>query len=241
MRKINTEKIKNIFRWCKDVWGDPQKKAIIMLIIMFLFFSFLVSNVRSNHKKIDSSNTIQSNDFEFSLDKIKKKNYHFKYIVNIDGLLNNYEGDCYGEKELFNKNNAEQFYKYNKIYLKNMNGVWTKDNNPYLLSEYKDIDIIEKIMKKSTFESKTENKDKITNYTYKISTTSLIKILEIKNIDIDDLPNTIVLTTDKDNNVEKIEYDLTSYSKYKNYSINNTNILIEYSKFDNIKEIEDPE
>lgn len=241
MKKTNKSMINNILKMLKEAWENPQKKAIIMLVVMFIFIVFVVSNIKENTSNIHSINTKSSGDFQFNLDKINQKNYHFKYIVNIDNQITLYEGDCYKEKELFTKNLGEQFYKLNDTYLNNNNGIWTKTTTPYLLDEFKNIENIELILKNATFESKTENKDQITSYSYSISTTTLIKKLELNNIDIDDIPNKINLTTDKDNNVEKIEYDLSPYGKYKNYSINNINASIEYSNFGTIKEMEDPE
>ena len=77
-------------------------------------------------------------------------------------------------------------------------------------------------------------------YTYNISTTTLIKILELVNVDLDDLPNVITITTDKDNNVIQIDYDLSEYSKYKMISTTKATATIKYSKFGEIEEIEDP-
>ncbi len=240
--KNNKDKIGNIKEKFKDILNDPQKKAILMLVLMFIFFSLLVMGTRSAHNK-NSKETTNHSDFEFSLNKINANNYHYTYDINLDSNIISYEGDRYSTKELFTKNSngtIEQFYNYNEIYLKNINNVWSKTDNPYLFSDFKMINKIEQILKQSTYISYTEFKDNKKIYTYNISTTTLIKILELVNVDLDDLPNVITITTDKDNNVIQIDYDLSEYSKYKMISTTKATATIKYSKFGEIEEIEDP-
>ncbi len=233
--------LKYIINFIKETKNNPQKKAIFMLIIMFLFFAFVVVCLRTTNSNINKRNitTEEDNKFEFSLSKIKNDNYHFIHSLNIDNNIEIYEGDKNREKELFSINNLDNYYKYGNIYLKNISGVWSTIDNPCKYEEFKNIDNIEKLLEKASFLSKTEYNDKTSVYNYNISTTSIIKILDNKDIDIDDLPNKIDITADSNDDVIEINYDLSPYFIYKNLG-NSSNINIKYSKFGEIKDIEDP-
>ena len=75
--KTKKEKIRKFIKFLKESWKDPQKKAILMLIIMFLFFSFVVISVRTTHSTMDKEvENPKDNTFEFSLSNIENSNYH---------------------------------------------------------------------------------------------------------------------------------------------------------------------
>lgn len=237
--KIKKEKIKDFIKFIKEAWKDPQKKAILMLIIMFLFFSFVVISVRTTHKNMNKNvEENKDNTFEFSLENIKSGNYHFIYTVNIDNNITIYEGDNFYNKELFSIG-EDKYYRYKDLYLKDIKGVWSTIDNPYLFSDFKEIDKIENLLKQSSFSSKTEYNDNNKVYNYNISTSTILKILESIETDIDDIPNIISITTDSEDNVIEINYNLSRYSIYKKTGSNVT-LNIKYSKFGEIEEIEDP-
>lgn len=234
------EKVKNFIHFLKEAWKDEQKRAIIMLVLMFFFFCFVITSIRNNK---NLSNEISGNDeneiFDFSLSNIKNGNYHFIYSVNVDNNQIIYEGDSENKKEIFSINGLDKYYKYGDKYLKDIRGVWSTIDNPYLFSEFKDVSNIEQLLKQASFDSMTEYKDNNKVYNYNISTTTIIKELEKQNIDIEDIPNTISINTDSNNNVIEINYNLSPYSLYKKIG-QATTICIKYSNFGEIEEIENP-
>lgn len=232
-------KIKNFIQFIKEVWKNPQKKAIVMLILMFLFFSFVVISIRTTHSNINKrAKDIKDETFEFSLTNIRKSNYHFVYTVKVDNNTTIYEGDKLSDKELFNIG-QDKYYRYENIYLKDIKGVWSTIDNPYLFSDFKEIDKIENLLKQSSFLSKTEYNDNNKVYNYNISTSTILKTLESIETDIDDIPNIISINTDSLGNAIEINYDLSSYSVYKKLG-NNVTLNIKYTKFGEIENIEDP-
>ena len=239
--KNKKEKVKNFIHFLKEAWKDERKRAIIMLILMFFFFCFVIISIRTTNKNLN--NEISDNEekeiFDFSLSQIKNGIYHFIYSVTIDNNQIIYEGDTENKKEIFSINSLDKYYKYGDKYLKDIRGVWSTIDNPYLFSEFKDIDNIEQLLKQASFDSMTEYKDNNKIYNYNISTTTIIKELEKLDIDIGDIPNTISITTDSNDNVVEINYNLSSYSIYKNMGSYAT-ICIKYFKFGEIEEIEDP-
>ena len=52
------------------------------------------------------------------------------------------------------------------------------------------------------------------------------------------MPNTIVVTTNSDGKIYRLDYDFSSYSIYKGYGTYQGSLL--YSNFSNVSEIEKP-
>ena len=220
-----------------DLRGNSQHRAWAILAIYFIAFIFIIMSIRSN---VNKQEKLVKENYNYSLQKIVNSNYHFKYSVDLDGVQTIYEGDKTSTKEKFIKQNlglSENYYMENNIYLKLNNGIWNNSNNPYEIITFKDPKITDQILKLSKYVSKTEYEDGNTAYTYQISTTTLSKLLDLEVIDIADTPNEIKITTDKSNEINKIEYDFTPYFIYKGFSTTNGNIVFEYTNFGKIRDL----
>ena len=215
----------------------PRGKAFMFFGFYFIFFFILAVLFRMNPDEVEYKKEKKKSSFPFSISMIESGNYHFKYNYMFDSKTATYEGDRNDSKELFsfNKNN---YYRNNDVYLISNNGIWVKSDNPYKLSQFIEISSIKKILKKSKYISKTDYESGMKVYTYQVSTDTLIKLFNNQNIDLDDKPNEIVLKTDKDNNVNVIKFDISSYSKYNKFARNMGQIELNYTKFGEIKEID---
>ncbi len=231
--KKKIDSIKQVLNYLKDTFDNPRKKSIIMLIIMVIFFFVVVTMLRNTDTK-DYSKDRKTNTYEFSLKNIKSSNYHFVY--NIDNKV--YEGDRYLSKSVFTNNN-DKYYQYKDTLLKDYTGVWQKIDN-YQYMEFTDINIIEKLLDSSTFSKKEEYSDGNSIFIYNISTTTIEKLVNNKDIDIADNVNEIKFYTDKDLEVNRIYFDISPYTKYKSNK-DVTNIDLVYSNFKGIEKIDDPE
>ena len=100
---------------------------------------------------------------------------------------------------------------------------------------------IENILKRSTLISKTEYETGNTLYNYEITSNTIDSILNGTNIDIADIPNSIILESNEDDEVVKITYNLSSYATYINNAPTTISIIITYSNFGEIENIEVPE
>lgn len=215
----------------KYMKSDSKSKIILFFGFYFVFFFFLIMSIRSN-----SSNVVEKDKYLFSIDNLKNNNYHFQYTLNIDNVKTIYEGDLNKNQELFTVNNIEKYYEENNIYFKYSNG-WMNSANPYQVINPRYGDIIEKILDNATYISKTENVDKTKVYNYQITTTTLYKIFDFNDIDLDDMINEIKVYTDEDNDLVKLEFDFSSYYTYKGICTNKLNILMEYSNYGKINEL----
>lgn len=228
----------------RKILKNPQYRGIIVLALYFVFFLIIIIGLRTTNSNSSSSNQ-QKNDsnFEYDLTIINSNNYYFSYEVDLNNNKIVYDGKKYADKEMFTKTSdsgVESFYNYNDNYFKNINNVWSKTENPYLFPDFRTYTVIEKLLTTATYESKTEFNNKSKIYNYQISTTSINKIVDKINIDIADNPNTILITTNEQNQVIRIEMNLNSYISYKNQSNNQLKLILNYSKFGEVEEIEDP-
>mgnify|MGYP004520623335 FL=1 len=225
--------MKDFFKDMKSNLKTPRGKAIAYLTFYFIFFVVIIVMIRSNHSV--ETNEVVTPKFDFSL--IESNNYHFHYQDVLGNGTTVYDGDRNQDNSLFTKSdsvNSLNVYSSGSIYLgRDNSGLYVMIDNPYLFPELKDLDSIKKILNKATYIS-TSNLRK----TYQISTTTLVSIFDNQEIDLDDMPNTIVVTTNSDGQIYKLEYDFSSYSIYRGYGAYQGSLL--YSNFSNIPEIEKP-
>lgn len=237
------KKILNSFKKFQDIIKELKKtekgKSILFFSFWALFFLVIAIMARTLPRVpvSTSDNYVKKNNFSFA--SIEKNNYSFNYTVNIDGLIYNYTGIRKDDDELFSFNNLD-YYKKNDSYFSKTNEVWVRTDNPYLFSDFFNIKNINDMYTLSTYISKTEYENKDLGYNYMLSTASIVKMLENIDIDIEEVPNELVFTTDSTGDVKKIELILNSYGKYKGLCVNTFVITLNYSDFSGIKEIVSP-
>ena len=124
--------------------------------------------------------------------------------------------------------------------MKKQDGVWVKSESPYVLASLTDVSVINDLIGLSTYISKTElaTGEQIVNL--EISTTTLVKMLEGIEVDLDDPVNSIELKKNENGEVVQIKYNLDSYAKYKGLAINEFRLNLDYSNFGDIKEFKEP-
>jgi len=223
----------------KDIYKNPRGKAILFFVFYFFFFLILIIMIRTN-STINNGTVENKNNLNYSLESITNGNYHYAYKINLNNIEHIYEGDKLNSKEKFTyiyNNISTNYYRNNDLFLKEVDSNWNKTENPYILKEFLNIDMLKTIITSSSYISKTEYESGRVVYHYNISTTTLLKLLENTNIDIDDIPNKIDITTNN-KEVDQINYTLDSYCKYIDNNSNTCNIEMKYSNFDKITNIE---
>ncbi len=232
MKNVDMEKVIEFLK-------TPRGKACLFFGFYLIFFIVLMFMFRVDDSSSKNKSNVDNN-LPFSLSNIENDNYHFKYTYKIDDKEYVYEGDKNNGVELF-EYNKEKYYSSGDDFLSNKQNIWSKVDNPYIIKEFIDISAIKSIVEKASLVSKTEYESGMIVYSYKIATTTLIKLIEKKKIDLDDPVNEITFKTDEDNEVNDIQYDLSSYCKYKKIANKSCSIELEYSNFGKIKEIKQPE
>lgn len=234
---MNRNNKKMDYKQMVEFLKTPKGKAVLFFGFYFVFFFVLAVMARIN--PVTSSNDYkEDNNFDFSLSQISGNNYHFKYDINIDDKSYLYEGDRNGSSELFTLN-SENYYRNGDNFLKNTNNIWLKADNPYIMKEFIDVDSITDILKISSLISKTDYESGMRTYDYNISTTSLVKLIDKQDIDLDDAVNSIFIKAEDEKQVNEISFSLDSYCKYKGIG-DSCKVLLKYSNFNEVEDIKNP-
>ena len=230
MKEKNDKNKFNLKNTVNDVFNDSQKKAWVVLGAYFIFFIVIIFSIRSNQTKNDNLNQNNSN-LPFSISKIKSNNYDFKYTVNFDDNIIIYQGKNYQNNSLFTVNDLDTYYKEGEVFFKKENEVFVNSDNPYKFSELRNIDIVEKILNQAKLDSHTIYEDSTKIYNYQITTDTLEKIFNNRDIDTDLAVNKITVYVDKLNQASKFTFDFSSYANYKSYILSKGIVEVEYSNF----------
>lgn len=227
----------------KQLMSTPRGKAIVFFGAYFVFFFVIAIVARTNGSAAgDGRNRKYQTGVEqkYSFASIESNNYKFNYNVEIDGVSYSCSGDKTGPKEKFMCLNVGEFYGENGNYFTNTNGIWLKSENPYRFKEFTNISIIKGLIEKSTAISNTSYESGKDVYNYNISSATISKILENTDIDIEEVPNEIIVSADKNNYVESVKYNLNSYCKVKGYCVNSMSITLNYELYGELEEITSP-
>lgn len=230
MKEKNDKNKFNLKNTVNDVFNDSQKKAWVVLGAYFIFFIVIIFSIRSNQTKNDNLNQNNSN-LPFSISKIKSNNYDFKYTVDFDDNIIIYQGKNYQNNSLFTVNDLDTYYKEGEVFFKKEDEVFVNSDNPYKFSELRNIDIVEKILNQAKLDSHTIYEDSTKIYNYQITTDTLEKIFNNRDIDTDLAVNKITVYVDKLNQASKFTFDFSSYANYKSYILSKGIVEVEYSNF----------
>lgn len=219
------EKIKQFINLIKKLNSTPRGKSVLFFGFYGIFFIFLfiaMAAGRGSGYNLDNL----GNSSNFSLQSISNNNFEFSYKVSLDESIYMYTGKKYNDKESFIFNNIEYYNLADDFYQKTGDS-FSETDNPYVYSDFMRVDNIQKFIDLATLDSKTEYENGDFVYNYKISTTSIVKMIDDIDIDIDDLPNEISVCI-SDGDIKSVEFNLNSYGLYKSISNNKFIITLNY-------------
>lgn len=228
----------------KKLWSNPRGKGILFFGGYFLFFLALILVLRfSTRGDVIGTGYEKGNPYTFSVSNITNQNYEFQYQFIVDGRIYQYEGKRYQSEELFtflDGVSSTSYYRKGDSYFQNQTALWVKANNPYFNSSFTNIDTIGEILGESTFVSKTDYESGKQTYLFQVASATLGNLLTKQDIDIEEIPNQISLSTDEDRYVNKIQFSLDSYGRNQNICKQTFQIVLEYDNYGEIEEIESP-
>lgn len=233
------KRFKLIVKQIKELTKTPRGKAIVFFAAYLMFFVFLGIVVRVSSSSA-SNEPSETNDLQFNLNSILNSNYKFNYQITIDGSSDIYNGSSTENNSLFIKNNAYTYYYNGNNYFSNINGVWISVANPYSYYGFINASNISNFIKNATYVSKTEYDSGKNVYNYVISSATLSNIIDGILVDIEEIPNELIVVTDSDGNVNEIKYMLNSYCKVKGICFNEMNVVLKYEDFGNVTGINNP-
>ena len=138
----------------QELKGDSKSKPFFFFGFYFFFFLAVISLISFGG---DRQHLVQEyekgNSSFFRNQGILGKNFMFDFKVVLDDALYDYYGKRYEESSLFKYNN-EDYYWNGKDYFVNRSP-WIKCEDPYLFSEFFDLDSLNTIMLQAMYYSKT--------------------------------------------------------------------------------------
>lgn len=231
----------------KNLLKSERGRAVLFFLFYFVFFLVIIlmartnlSNNRNNDTKNESNASIKA---DYDLKKLEAGNYRFTREETRNGAKTIFTGEANNGRSSFLMTTdieIKNFFSYNDIYLEKENNSYKVSVNPYLYPRLNDYSTIKKILDTAHLKSKTTYENGNTIYQYEISSTTLLSIMDNKEVDLDDQVNLISLTTDENKNIVEIIYQLDSYHSYNYNVVENLTIKIDYSAYGKVKELEIP-
>ena len=221
----------------KKLSKSSRGKAILFFIFYFIFFFILIAFLRSSYNNYEPPTTNTTIHSDYKISGITNGNYHFIREELINNNLTTFTGDKADNKVegLMTTNDAfYNYFIYDNIYMLNVNNNYEVTNSFYNYYDITSDNNLSRILNNATLISKTEYEIGTTTYNYQITTNTLAQIVNNTNIDIADIPNTIILETNEDDEVVKIIYILDSYASYLTNTPSTVQITISYSNFNQI-------
>lgn len=217
----------------------PKGKAVLFFGIYAFFFLMIAILARSGGSTLDRKYESGSK-YQFSIASIVNKNFNFDYEVNVDGNITNYSGSSDQSSLSFLVNNTSNYYYNGSNYFTNNNGVWMNVENPFIGYGFMDTNNISDILNEAMYVSKTEYDNGREVYNFKISSATLNKLFENKDLDIEEEPNEVNFSVNDEGIVDEITYNVDNYCKVKNTCLNSMKVTLKYKDFGKIAKITSP-
>lgn len=233
------EKKKMTNKEFKEFIKTPRGKATMFFGAYLLFFIFIAIFARTGGTSGVNKKYETGSPFKYNFNEIANKNYKFNYSFVVDGVTTIYEGNSTKTGSLFSVNDVSYYFNGSN-YFTNTNGVWLNVSSPYSYYGFVDSDKMKELLDKATYISKTEFEDGRDVYTFNIASATINKLFENRDLDVEEVPNEIVISVDDDNNINEIKYTLDSYCKAKGICVMGMNVTLKYEEFGEIGEIASP-
>lgn len=212
-KKIN---IKTIWKFLRSEKG--KRYSFVIFYIFFFAFLFILMSLPSTSTNNKQNNQVESS-LPFKITNLEQSNYTFNYVKRIDNNSTIYLGKKINNQISLTLDDNIYIYNYQNSTLKP-----SVDNESDIIYQFLDIYELKRIIKNSTYISKTEFPDGNINYNYEIDNNTLANILNMEVLDNSNLINNIVVNTNK-NGVLDITFDLLNLM---NNTSNVTNSYLEY-------------
>ncbi len=217
---------------------DPKGKAILFFGFYFVFFAVIITALRLSNGRVYNNTDLDEEKFSFEVGSLVNQNYHFQYTLSVDNNQYLSVGKKNGEVEEFTYQNKNYYYNGNTYFIEN--GIWMKNENPYIYPEFFDTNKILAFLQKAYLESETTYKSGKITYHFLLDTNLIYQVLFNKTTDYEGKENTIVVNLNEDENIESIIFDLNDYCKSLDSCHNTLKITLEYDEIGEIEEISNP-
>ena len=232
----------SFIKYLKEVKNTDRGRAIFFFVFFFFFFLFLGVYARANGAHPVEENTPDNYSHDVSIDELLDNNFSYVYTVVVDNKTYTINGKINENVEEFDfsdGNSTVKYYRSGENYYVNNNDVWEKGNVPLELSKFFKTKKLNTIIKKATYDSRTDYKSGKITYNLFVSTNTINKILDDKDTDFDEVPNEINISLKDGKVIEEVFLKLDSYGMNNNIS-KELNMTLEYANIGKVGVIENP-
>jgi len=197
----------------------------LLIIALIIFVRVGSGNATGRQDQNIDGNTTASEVAGF--DYIKNKNFEFSYNLKIDSSDLLYEGKQSGNKILFKDlTNNNNYFVNEDIYLVKQESQYILTESPLQYFNYLAVDLIENILKAT----KSDENELV------ISLKEFLTIIG-DNTDYNSDDDIIINLVQQNNNISRIEMDITSYIQLTKPEIENAFLVLNYSNFNLVEDI----
>lgn len=220
----------------KELKEKKYGKVILFFGFYLLFFLFLAIFARVGRRNSTLSSDYErgSTDKGMILENLENSNYKYVYTITLDDIKYTCSGEKYGNLELFEFNNQKYYYDGVNYYLY---GTLNNIDYPLGYREFLDFKKVINLSKLGYLESSTNYEDGKVNYNYLVSSNTINKEFNFNETDFDEIPNNLIIGTDKDKNINHIDFKLDSYCLLNNLCNKNLRVELSYSDFGKVEKI----
>ncbi len=200
--------------------------------------------IRANYHNYQEKQENRVEVADYQLNLIKEGNYHFTREEIVNDISTLFVGDSNHNRSevlMTRQQQVAHYFLYSDIVLLKTSQNYQVADQPYLFPQLSIYKYIHSILKQATITSKTVNNMGGKTYHLTISTTTLGAILDGMKLDIADPVNEIILETNEEKEVVKITYQLNSYASYLLGQPSRVKVLLSYSDFGTIEDLEIPQ
>ncbi|NLL44446.1 MAG: hypothetical protein GX247_02105 [Mollicutes bacterium] len=240
MKEKKNGKIKKIYIRFKEIYKVPRYRALIILGLYFVFFIFVMAIINSAAK----TNVIidNNNELPITFKKFKEMN-NYEYTYKIEQSINDeiiyYQGIGKHtlEEETFTiENDVNNYYMENNEFYIIKDDLKEKVDNPLPINllNLKPNNITDFLLASTLQLMTTDYQSNIIINTYLLPIKKFIKLYF--NDEVNDEENFInIITTEKNNNIIKIEMDLTNINMNEEYSMDINRLEFNYQNIGNVE------
>ncbi len=231
--------MKNFFQLIKVLWSSSRGRAFLFFGFYFVFFFFLILIIRGGHHPVDTDQTYErGKKYSFSFQELFDKNYSFSYSEVLDGNSMLYEGKKNQKQSLFHYMENQYYYDGENYYLKEEK--WQKSDNPFLLPDFFNEEMISSLVDASSYESTTSYESGREVYHFYLSSNTINQIVYGIHTDIMEEPNKVVVSVNENHQIDSISFYLNSYCIASKMCQKSLDIKLSFSDYGKIDKIESP-
>ena len=233
--------MKDFLKYVSEMRKSEKGRAILFFGFFFFFFLFLaiIARMDPGEKPVyDSTYTP-----DVGIDQLLDNNFSYVYTIEADTKAYTVTGKINEGVEEFTYDDgttSTKYYRNGENYLVYEKETWIKGTEPTNLFKFFNTKSLNKLIKKASYDSKTDYQSGRVNYKLLISTNTINKTLDKIDTDFDEEPNELTVIFNEKKDVEEVKLDLNSYGINNELVKKDLSIRMQYDDVGKVGVIENP-